>query len=363
MNDNSQRPELFGVGRLFWITSEAIVAADLTTERIVLWNPGAEHLFGYSPEEALGMPLELLVADDLRPAHKAGIRRYGQTGNGALIGGPPVDVRALTKTGEVRDVALTLTDVSDATSASCVLAVIRDVTERREAQRDLAAANDAIRDFVATASHDLRTPLASVLGYAQLLTESSDKMTSDKRDQALGAVLRSAEHALRLVDDLLTLSQIEASALVTRPASVPVRLAVARALDSAFATATVMVNERLTATVDPDHLQRMLVNYMTNAVRHGAPPLHVAATADGNSVAIRVCDAGAGVPEEFRGRLFTKFGRASSSQQGTGLGLSIVKGLAEANGGTAFYELHQEFGTCFGVTLPPGEPPATRASY
>lgn len=362
MTDNSQEPEAFGVGRLFWITSEAIVAADLTTERIVLWNPGAERLFGYSPEEALGMPLESLVADDLRAAHIAGVRQYRETRHGALVGGPPVDVRAVTKTGEVKDVALTLTDVSDATSTACVLAVIRDVTERREAQRDLAAANDAIRDFVATASHDLRTPLASVLGYAHLLTDKADEMTSDQKNRALGAVLRSAEHALRLVDDLLTLSQIEARALVTRPASVPVRLAVTRALDSAFATATVRVDERLTATVDPDHLQRMLVNYVTNAARHGAPPLQVVATAHGSSVAIRVCDAGPGVPEELRPRLFTKFGRASSSQQGAGLGLSIVKGLAETNGGTAFYEVHPELGTCFGFTVPHGEAPAIRSN-
>lgn len=71
-----QNPEQFGIGRLFYLTSEAIVAADLETGRILLWNPAAERLFGYTSAEAIGMRLEVLVPEDVRDDHLSGIRKY-----------------------------------------------------------------------------------------------------------------------------------------------------------------------------------------------------------------------------------------------------------------------------------------------
>lgn len=117
--------------------------------------------------------------------------------------------------------------------------------------------------------------------------------------------------------------------------------------------AAVQVDETVRVLVDPDHLGRIVVNYLVNAARYGRPPVTVAADASDDCVDIRVSDAGDGVPEAFVDRLFTSFARAdSSSPEGTGLGLSIVRGLARVNGGEAFYERRAEGGGCFGITLP-----------
>jgi PAS domain S-box-containing protein len=350
-----QSPEDFGIGSLFWLTSEAIVAAELDSERIVLWNPAAERLFGYSPDEALGMRLDTLVPDDLRNSHLAGVRRYREHGQAVLVGGGPVDVRAVTKDGESKDVALTLTDVSPDAAGRWVLAVIRDVSAQRRAERELEAANVAMREFVATASHDLRTPLASVLGFTALLRR--EHFSDEQREQFLQTIERSATHASRLVDDLLTLSQIHAGVVAARSDRVTVAEVARRACAAVGSPASVAIDDTLMVAGDPDHLERMLANYLTNAERHGAEPIRVEAEMEGTSILIRVCDAGPGVPEDFTERLFTSFTRVDPSRRdGTGLGLSIVKGLAEASGGRAFYEYNAQRGCCFGISLPAHQP-------
>ena len=112
-----------------------------------------------------------------------------------------------------------------------------------------------------------------------------------------------------------------------------------------------LIDDGLRAAVDPDHLLRILVNYLVNAGLHGAPPIRVTAVEHGEQVEVCVHDSGPGVPDDFVDRLFTSFARANTSdRRGTGLGLSIVQGLADANGGVAFYD--DSAGTCFGVRLP-----------
>ena len=117
----------------------------------------------------------------------------------------------------------------------------------------------------------------------------------------------------------------------------------------------------LTVLVDPAHLQQVLVNYATNALKYGAQPFRVTAALDGEppAVVIRVIDEGDGVPEEFVPRLFGRFARSEMAQglkgvHGTGLGLSIVAGLLRANGGAAWYEPGDPHGSQFCLRLPRG---------
>jgi signal transduction histidine kinase len=110
------------------------------------------------------------------------------------------------------------------------------------------------------------------------------------------------------------------------------------------------------ATADPEHLRRVVINLLDNAYKYGAPPVRVTAWVDGGQVTLVVSDAGDGVPEEFRPRLFEKFAQASSGstrQSGsTGLGLSIVRGLAQAMHGEVGYEPAVPTGSQFIVRLP-----------
>jgi PAS domain S-box-containing protein len=352
-SDDRQDPDRFGIGRLFYLTTEAIVAADLSSETIVLWNPAAERVFGYSAAEALGMSLVELVPPELRQHHLDGIHRFTAGGDAVLVGNDPVDVTAVTRAGDVRDMSLSITDVSQDDDRRFVLAVLRDVTPERTAQREAAAATTAMREFVATASHDLRSPLAAVLGFATLLADNGDQLGPERRQTCIDAIERGARQASRLVDDLLTLSHINAGALVTRPELVLVGDVARQAVAETGIEACVDVDEQVVVHVDPDHLRRILVNYLVNADRYGSTPVVVRAERSNGGVEVRVDDAGEGVPEAFVARLFTTFARADESdRRGSGLGLSIVQGLAVANGGHAFYD--GDRGSSFGVVLPSG---------
>ena len=225
----------------------------------------------------------------------------------------------------------------------------------QRANNELQAVNQSLREFVAVASHDLRGPLTSILGLASTLTQLGDRVPPEKQTRFLGIIERQAQHLEHMIEELLTVSRIEAGALETHAEVVKLAESVSRVVEDFGHRARgvrVEVNEAR-ALVDPDHLQRILFNYVGNALKYGAPPISVEARHAGEWVEVVVRDSGRGVPDEFRPRLFDKFARGETSGEveGTGLGLSIVRGLARANGGDTWYEQNRPRGACFGVRL------------
>jgi signal transduction histidine kinase len=218
---------------------------------------------------------------------------------------------------------------------------------------------ETMRDFVAIASHDLRTPTAVVTGYASLLQTRWADIPDPQKQEMVDAIGRQGQHLARLIEDLLTVSQIEADAIHTAPKVVDVAQAVTEIMSDLgpeYAAVAVRVEPGLRAWVDPQHLTRIIANYVKNAFVYGAAPVAVEAGVRSGWVDVRVVDAGAGVSPDFVGRLFEKFARAdrktSRATQGTGLGLSIVRGLARAAGGDAWYEPNKPAGSVFAVRLP-----------
>lgn len=228
--------------------------------------------------------------------------------------------------------------------------------ELKGANEELQTLNQAMRDFVAIASHDLRTPLTSILGATSTLVRAGNRLAGEQRSEFLAIIDRQARHLARMVEDLLTVSRIEAGALDTRREVVALSETLDRVVkDFEQHAAEIQTSgAHLAVLVDPDHLERMLVNFVGNAIKYDAPPVVIDARDTGEWVEIRVRDHGKGVPEEFVPRLFGKFARgdAARTQGGTGLGLSIVHGLAHANGGDTWYEPNEPEGSCFAVRLP-----------
>ena len=352
---NQQAIELFGFGRLFDLTYEAVIGADITTETIVLWNPAAERMFGYSAEEAVGMPLDKLVAPELVGAHHSGIRRFREGGTAVLVGGAPVEVPAVRKDGTRITIALSLTSVPVAHEGPYVVGVVRDVSDQKQAELELLRANQTMQDFVATASHELRTPLTAVIGFGELLRERAIALSDGDSMEYAEVVVRAARQANRLVDNLMTVSKIQAELIETCPADWPLESLLPEVIEGSSSDIETRFHPHLSVFADRDHVVRMLSNLISNAIKHGRGPVELAAGREGPMVKIRVRDYGNGVPEEYRPRLFESFARPAGSGhvEGTGLGLAIVRGLARANGGDAFYEALTD-GSIFGVTLPAG---------
>jgi len=237
--------------------------------------------------------------------------------------------------------------------------------ERRKVDKsniELHEVNEAMQSFISTAAHDLRSPLASMVGFSSLLAKNWATLSEEKRLKFVTTIDRQTHKLNWLVNDLLTLSSIEGGALNTRPELVAVSEAVAQCLTASNrdpADVTISCPPELVVWVDPMHLGRIIDNYLQNAFKYGEPPVRIEVARLGALVEIRVVDQGPGVPPQFEPKLFAKFARADTpnarDQKGTGLGLSIVRGLAEANNGQALYERNTPHGSCFIVRLPVDE--------
>jgi two-component system, OmpR family, phosphate regulon sensor histidine kinase PhoR len=234
-------------------------------------------------------------------------------------------------------------------AAGAVL-VIHDLTETRrlEAVR---------RDFVANVSHELKTPLTSISGYAETLLGDSPGPETTRR--FLTTILNNARRMQRLVDDLLDLSRIESGRW--QPSRVEVSIdAVAReswmALAGRADAQRVQFDTRITADAalvcaDLDALRQVLTNLLDNSLRHTSAGGHISCRGrrEGAGVAVSVVDDGAGIPRDHLTRIFERFYRADASRSreegGTGLGLAIVKHLVEAHGGRVYAESELGRGT------------------
>ena len=370
-------PAAVGLGMLFSTIRDAVIVGDPRTGRIVLWNDVAEGIFGYTALEAIGSPMEMLVPDSLKELHRIGLRRYTETGRGPLVdSGEIVELPSVRKDGTEIFVELTLTPIEgEGVPGRFALAVVRDVTEKRRDSEELAranlelhAVNQAMRDFVAVASHDLRSPITSILGFATTLNKRWDETLEKDKIEYLGIIERQTRQLSRLVDDLLTISEVEAGAININKVETRVDDAIARGIEfySHVADIEVSVAPGLTVIADPGHVHRIIANLVGNATRYGKPPVRVAAGPANGSAEIRVSDSGEGVPDEFAPRLFEKFARADTEatrqEKGSGLGLSIVRGLAEANDGEVWYQQAEPHGACFGVRFPRGSDVTPRDS-
>jgi signal transduction histidine kinase len=218
---------------------------------------------------------------------------------------------------------------------------------------------EAMRDFVAIASHDLRTPVTVIAGFTDLMQMRRETVSDEQKQEYLNAITRQVTHLHRLIDDLLTVSKLDVRELEVFRRPVDVGNVAREVVEELGMDAEVMAGDpggHVRALADADHVARMVRNYLTNARIYGYAPISVHVAQEDGSVVVRVRDAGPGVPADFVPRLFEKFARLdkkkSRAVQGTGLGLSIVRGLAHNNGGEAWYEPNEPTGACFCFRLP-----------
>ncbi len=219
-------------------------------------------------------------------------------------------------------------------------------------------------NFVATVSHELRTPLTSMIGYVEMLRSGLGGHLSDRQGEMISVVERNAHRLLALVEDILTLSQVESGAPRSTPGRVELAVlfencqsALQPAAERAGLTMTFQNTvRRLAVEGDADQLERALLNILENSIKFTPKGGTVVARAGqaGDAVTIEVQDSGIGISPNDHGSLFSTFYRASnaSSFPGVGLGLAIVSGIVEAHGGSVAVESDGTNGTLMRITLP-----------
>lgn len=343
-------------------SDDAIISKDLNGV-IQTWNAGAERMFGYTAEEAIGRSITLIIPQERLPEETEVLTRVR-----AGLSVEHFETVRRRKDGSPIHISLTVSPVR-APGGEIVGAskIARDITEH---QRLRAAAEEASRmkdEFLAVLSHELRTPLNTVLGYARMLKRDDEKMSADIRARALDALERNADVLSRLVNDVLDTSRIVSGKLRLALDNCPVERFVDEAIETVRPAADAKsIDIDLTETPglvvygDRDRLQQVIWNLLSNAIKftpHGGS-VSVRATQHDGMVQILVQDSGIGIPLDQQPYVFRRFWQAdttvSREQGGLGIGLALARHLVELHGGSiALHSEGQGQGTTFTVSLPP----------
>lgn len=366
--------------RLVESAPDAMIIVD-ARGAIRLVNEQAERLFGYARAQLLDQPVEILLPERFRHRHitlrggyfenphtramSAGMELFGLRSDGVEL---PLEV----------SLSPLATD-----EGLLVSSTIRDISERKRVQLELAHARDQALEasrlksiFVANMSHEVRTPLNGIIGFAQLLYDGRVAPDSGEYRQSLGNILSSGRHLLHLITDLLDLAQVEAGRMKFSSEAVePAELIaeVQGVLRGLAAQRRIRVETKITpevgrVLVDSARLKQVLYNYLSNSLKfsHEGSCITIRIQPEGKDwFRLEVEDRGEGIRAEDIGRLFTEFHQLDSGfskkHEGTGLGLALTRRIVEAQGGRVGVRSQFGKGSVFWAVLPRCFPPGDDA--
>lgn len=340
-------------------------------------------------------------------AGEEGSGRFPVAGKNAYVGFVPVprlrwgvlyvrsegDVLApaLHLKGQYRTVAILLLLIYVATAALAAIMIRRqsqlldanqklnrDMERQQEAlifAKEEAERSNRFKDqFLSTMSHELRTPLNAVVGFSDLLTEEHYGPLNEKQKRYVQHIQNGGKHLLRLINDILDLSKIEAGRLQLALENISVKNTINEALDTMRPLADKKQHQLLQHTeaglsvrADGTRFRQMLLNLVGNAIKFTPEngTIELCAQKLGDVARLEVRDSGPGIPPEEQQRIFEAFyrlGRSSKATEGTGLGLAITRRLVELHGGHLGIESQPGTGSCFFFTLPLAPEPRIAAS-
>jgi two-component system, LuxR family, sensor kinase FixL len=310
----------------------------------------------------VGRSLTVIIPERLRALHEAGIARVRQTGHSKLAGSV-VELVGLRRDGGEFPIELSI-GAWNGPDGLAFSGVIRDITERKQAEAALAAANRELErtnaeleTLVYSASHDLKSPMVSLLGYLEYLKLDYGEVLGQEGGRYVARISDCTLYMQRLIHDLIDLSRVgrgEAHAVDVDLAEL-VRIIVEEAAAS-HPGGSFRVGRLPVVTGDPVAFRQLFTNLVENAVRHGGRP-DLTVTVEGRSRAdggleLSVRDDGRGIPPEHRERVFGVFERldAPSTTSGTGMGLAICRKIVELLGGSI--GIHGSHGTEVRMVLP-----------
>lgn len=251
-----------------------------------------------------------------------------------------------------------------ATLHQVIAAQQEEVEEQSEVSRDLQEKNEAKDTLLHAVSHDLKQPLAGILGAVSTLRRGEELgLDREGRDDLYGMIETSGIKMLGLIDDLLDLERIDRGMIAPdrQPTEVGVLAAsLSRELVALDGHPVDVDADPVLVEVDRAKVERIVENLLLNAARHtvAGTPIHVEVRGRRNGVVLAVEDEGPGVPPALREDLFEPFRQGAESKGGVGIGLSLVKRFAELHGGTAYVEDGRAGGARFVVILPGDVSPA-----
>ena len=320
-------------------------------------NPAWKQTLGWDTTDLTSAPFEDFVHPDDLPATRAEAARLFSGPSGTLA--VDFENRYRRKDGEYRWLSWKVVRGDDGS----LYAVARDVTDMKEANQALQRADAAKNTFLSSMSHDLRTPLNSILGFAQLLRMSD---LDAERRQFVDLIISGGRHLLQLINEVLDISRIESGQLALSVEPVALKPEIDELVSQLQPIAGPFgvkievgaIPRSITAVkADRHRLRQILLNLASNAVKYnhqGGRVMIEARAIEGDRVRIAVSDTGPGIPADKHPLRLRPVGRLvaeGASIEGTGLGLAIADGLARAMGGSLGFESRVGAGSTFWVDL------------
>lgn len=358
-------------------TSEVVINAiadgviALDSQGVVqLINPSAQQMIGWTKQDAMSLDYKSVLK--LTDNKNAELTPSNDPIAQALATNKEIttdDLSIVTKTGKKRLVSVVVSPVGQLGSG--VIVVFRDITNEKEEERQQA-------EFISTASHEMRTPVASIEGYLGLALNPATAQIDDKARDFITKAHESAQHLGRLFQDLLDVSKAEDGRLSNNPKVVDVVTfahdivqglapkAEAKGLRLHYKPMPDGDNEKLSerhlnpvyyANVDNDHLREVIANLVENGIKYTpSGEVVIDVGGDNDHVVVSITDTGIGIPKEDQVHLFQKFYRVDNSATreigGTGLGLYLCRRLAETMNGRIWVESEYQRGSTFFLEIP-----------
>jgi two-component system sensor kinase FixL len=331
---------------------------------IEMFNPACRRLFGYEPEEVIGRNVKILMPDPYRSEHDGYLEAYRRTGEAKIIG-IGREVTARRKNGTEFPMELSVAEAREG-DEQIFVGIIRDITERKKAERELAESAQELEAFAYSVAHDLKAPLRAISGFSDALAEDYESVLDDAGREFLGHISTGAVRMGQLIDDLLQYSRLGRGALTFRVLSIAEIVDLVRetlVAEIAASGAEIVVEGDLPALEAQEEImlqvmQNLIGNALKFVVQGTAPRVTIRGGERDGRCTLEVADNGIGMKPEYLSRIFEIFQRLHLVEEypGTGIGLAIVKKGVQIHHGTIDVVSAPGDGTTFKLSFPARQP-------
>ena len=358
------------------IAPEAVIAIG-ENMNISLFNQGAERIFGYSAEEVLGKPLDMLMPERSRNGHAKHVRTFDASDDDHHLMNERMEIAGLRKSGSEFPASASVSKLV-VNGQKIFTVLLQDITQRKRAEDAILSskteaeyANYAKSQFLANMSHELRTPLNSIIGFSQILMgQGMGELDFAKSSDYATNINDSANHLLAVIQDILDVSKIEAGELDLDKEVVDfekliqdcITMVKERAANEGVKLSYKIAESVPSIKADEVRLKQILLNLLSNAIKFtpDGGKVEIALEASDDAVILRVDDTGIGIEKNDIPKILRPFGQVKDimrrNHEGTGLGLSLAKSLVELHGGNLAIASELGKGTTVIVQLPNGAP-------